>query len=246
MQKSLYKIAEDLSPAEFGCIVDGTVDYKELVAEIVLLSLQGQVTFAKGPSGKFRVVKTYSTSARLTPIQRAILKGLDGDTRLYELLPTIRYEATQSLVRKGWIVSKKKPLRGLSSLPGRYVLYASCIGIACAAVATLIAVAMQASGVAIYMTAVLTLTIEVILALIAGLIVVFRGEMIHNAQFIMAATTKYTQDWKNVYGVYEYIRVSGMDIFTPDYETLDFKGLDPLYPYAVAAGLDKKILSAFA
>jgi Predicted membrane protein (DUF2207) len=245
VQKPLYKITENLSPAEFGCIVDGTVGYKELVAEIILLSLLGNVTFSKEASGKFSVTKTYNTSTKLTRTQGAILKGMDNNTSLYDLLPNLKYEVTQSLVRKGWIVNKRPPLRGLSSVPGKYLFYVLCVCLAISAMAAFIAVVFRAPGEAIYMTVLLTLTIEIILALIAGVVIVFRGEMIHNTQFIMAATTKYSEDWKNVYGVYEYIRISGMDIFTPDYTTLDFTGLDPLYPYAVATGLDKKILGVF-
>ena len=133
-------------------------------------------------------------------------------------------------------------MRALSDVPGTYTRNALIMGAAGLLTAVLITIVAGASSDTIVFTVVLTLSLEMVLGALAALVVVFRGEMIHSAQFTMAATTKYAQQWRDVYGVYEYIRVSGMDIFTPHYETMDFVGLDPLYPYAVAAGLDKKVI----
>lgn len=54
-------------------------------------------------------------------------------------------------------------------------------------------------------------------------------------------TPKFQDRYQEIYGLFLYMKVSGMDIMTPDYKTLDLRGLDKLYPYAVAVGLDKRL-----
>lgn len=54
-------------------------------------------------------------------------------------------------------------------------------------------------------------------------------------------TPKFQDKYQEIYGLFLYMKVSGMDTMTPDYKTLDMRGLDRLYPYAVAVGLDKKL-----
>lgn len=244
VQKPLYTISDDLTPAEFGVIVDGAIGRKELVAEIILLAMRGQVVLNKLPSGSFRVVPVFSAIKDVTPIQGAILATLGQENAALLALPlTVEYETKRSLRSKGWIVDKKPPLRGLSDVPPTYTritLIAAAIIVVLAIMGTKLG---GGSGILVYTVVVLTaLAAEAVIISIVGLLIVFHGEMAHNAQFMLAASTKYAQQWKNVYGVYQYIRISGMDIFTPNYDTMDFSGLDPLYPFAVAAGLDKKIV----
>jgi hypothetical protein len=246
IQKPLYSIQDDLSPAEFGLIVDGTIGHKELVGEIILLAMQGQVTLAKLSTGRFAVHKNLEVVRASTPIQNAILATIDGPNNGWiNLQPALEYETRRSLVNKDWIINAKPPLRAFSDVPRSYTRTALVIGATgMAAVTALTLIFGTANDLWLFIP--LALGFEMVFAALAAMVIVFHGEMIHNAQFVLAATTKYTQKWKDTYGVYEYIRVSGMDVFTPDYETMDFSGLDPLYPYAVAAGLDKKMLKLVA
>lgn len=240
LQKPLYSIQDDLSPAEFGYIVDGTIGLREWTGEIILLTMQGHIDLKQLPDGSFKVVKTLKGKTPLTSVQRALLKSLgstNGDNTA-----TLEYEVAHSLRQKGWIVSRKPPLRGLSEVPPKYIGIGFIINLIVCAATLLAGVAFDVSGDVLYIAIVLMLTMEVMVSIIVGFFILFRGEVLHNARFIMAATTKYEQQWKDVYGVYEYLRVSGMDIFTPDYKTMSLKGLDPLYAYAVAVGLDKKVV----
>jgi hypothetical protein len=246
-QKVRYTIMHDISPAEFGCIVDGTIGYKELVGEVILLYMQGAVKLTKGPSGKFFVDNTYTRTTKLTLVQQAILKEIGaGQVSLYALQPALEYAVRQSLTQKGWIVTKRPFIRGLTYLQDIYLIGGIAAGIAVGGIAGLCAALAGATGEDVYIIVLTTLLVELLLAMFAGLAAIFRGEMLQSARLALAATTKYAQEWKDVYGVYEYLRISGMDIFTPDYTTLNLKGIDPLYPYAVAAGLDKQVLKIFA
>lgn len=240
LQKPLYDIQDNLSPAEFGYIFDGTIGRREWTAEIILLTMRGYIKLERLPNGTFNAVKTLEGKLPLTSVQSALLKSMDnanvGDTA------TLEYEVTKSLRQKGWIMTRKPPLRGLSEVPLRYIIIGFIINLTVCMTMLLAGKAFGLSGETLYMAILLVLTAEAIVSVISGFVITFRGEMLHSARFIMAATTKYEQQWKDVYGVYEYIRVSGMDIFTPDYETMSFKGLDSLYPYAVALGLDKKVV----
>ncbi len=250
IQKPLYNIQDDISPAEFGCIVDGTIGHKELVAEAILLAIKGHIDFVRNSVGRFSVVKsdrTHLHSTNLTPIQSVIMKGLNGRDGFFTLQPAVEHEVKQSLIRKGWIVGKKLPSRGLPEVSVRQVFIAVLTGLMVVLAAVVAALAFGASGSDVFTIVLLTLGAEFILVVIIGSIVpVFRSEIMHEVRFTLAATAKYDQQWKDVYGVYEYMRVSGGDVFTPDYETLNFNELDLLYPYAVAVGLDKKVLRLFA
>jgi hypothetical protein len=239
-QKPLYNIQGNLSPAEFGYIIDGTIGPREWTAEIILLTMQGHIKLKRLPSGAFNATKTLEGKTPLTSVQVTLLKSIDNPGA--DDIAALEYEVTKSLRQKGWIMSKKPPLRGLSKVPLKYIIIGFIINIIVCMATLLAGKAFDVSGEALYVAILLVLTVEAIVSIIAGFVIVFRGEMLHNARFIMTTTTKYKQQWKDAYGVYEYIRVSGMDIFTPDYETMNFKGLDPLYAYAVAAGFDKKVV----
>lgn len=243
IHKPVYNIENNVTPAEFGLVVDGAVGYKELVAEIVLLAIRDQVTLTQQPSGTFKVSRNHAAVKQATPIQAAILTALgQQNVGLFTLLPMLKYETERSLVGKGWIVNKQPPLRGLSDVPSEYVRTAVILGLVGLVIAVAVAFIAGASTTDLYVIVAVTLGAEMVIGALVAMVVVFRGELIHNARFVMAATNKYDQQWEEVYGVYEYLRVSGMDIFTPEYETMNFTGLDPLYPYAIAAGLDKKII----
>ena len=83
IQKPLYNIVDNLTPAEFGLIVDGAVGYKELVAEIILLAMRGQVTLTK-PSSRnpYRVWRAEPSPAEPVAYARIRNQTFTGQQRL--------------------------------------------------------------------------------------------------------------------------------------------------------------------
>ncbi|MBC7943140.1 DUF2207 domain-containing protein [Candidatus Saccharibacteria bacterium] len=247
LQKPQYSIEDDLSPAEFGFIIDGKIGHKELVAEVIQLSLDGHIKLEKDNSGKLTITRIYGSKDRLQPLQAAILKEIGSSGRVpYTLSDVIEYETTKSLNKKGWIVTPKTSPRYMSEISLVSIVKAIAVALVGLLIIFVVSVLIGLSGGDLYMAVALSLLFEIFIAFIVGLIAMVKGEMLHSIGPIRGATTKYKQNWQNVKGVYDYIKISGMDIFTPDYEALDFDKLDELYPYAVAAGFDKHILRLFS
>ncbi len=249
-QKPEYNIEEDISPAEFGYIIEGKVGAKELIAELIWLHNKGFIQMARDASGKVIATSKLKTNDRLPNVDQVLMKVIfRGGFQpvvvrdvVATMQPIIEFAALDSLNKKGWVKTTRPYLRGGSIMPAKYILGATgVVLVACA----LIYVAGLVFGLAseflseLYM---LTFTAAFILGAICLLVVVVRGEALTSAGMMMHTTDTYKENWHKVNGVYDYLRVSGNDIFTPDYQTLAFQKVDKLYPYAVAAGLDKKVL----
>lgn len=246
LQKPQYSIEDDLSPAEFGFIIDGVLGHKEMVAEVIQLSLKGHIKLSKNSSGKLVVERIHGTQDHLSPLQAAILKEIGVSGGIPYILPdVIEYETLKSLSEKGWIIIPTSSPRFMTELSPGYIIMMTLVGLAGLLIVYVSASLLGLRGENLYLTVSLSFVFELILGIILGLTVIVKGEMQHTTGAIRGATTKFKRNWRHVNGVYNYMRISGMDIFTPDYETLDFNGLDKLYPYAVAAGLDGEVLDLF-
>ena len=248
-QKAAYELVQDLSPAEFGYIIDGKFDAKEVAAELVVLYTRGFINVLINEDGSKKIVKNVGQRGRLTDMQTTILKQIPAQNGalFYSLVDDVRYAAEQSLIKKGWIVHRKRPISEIDLLDIKSSYRAICLLLLLVApVIWFLCFIFGVRGTALQMTPILYLTALFIVSFIIGLILLFKGKRQLGMGIVFAASPTFARDWKDIYGVYEYIRVSGMDTFTPNYENYDFTGLDKLYPYAVAAGLDKKIISMFS
>jgi hypothetical protein len=174
------------------------------------------------------------------------MKELTHDSKhLYNILPVLKHATLESLRRKGWVARRSAPLWAGSAIDPLAMVK---IGLAMAATELAVLTACLTLGLAgdeTYTVVVLTLGLEVFALVLAGLFLIARGEAHRAAGLLIHPTPLYKQEWHKVHSVFWYIRVSGMDVFTPDYKALDFAGLDSLYPYAVAAGFDRRVVTLF-
>jgi hypothetical protein len=241
--KPEYDIARDLSPAEFSMIVTGRITRGAIAGEILWLAMHGYIGLTRDDRGRVAATRErLSAGGRLSELQTEALKelfyrvlpGSPAPLRDARLTGLLRYQTLKSLQEKGWINPAMPYLRGNSAMPQRYwVILMSAL------LAGLI-VPWAISG-SIYVAGAVE-TVIVILAVIWGYWIIFTGHFRDAAGIALRTSDMYKTDYDKVYGVYEYMKVSGMDTMLPEHGSLTFKGLDPLYPYAVAAGLDRRIV----
>lgn len=249
LQKPQYAIEDDVSPAEFGYIVDGKIGRKELVSELVQLYTGGHVALDRNQAGKLIVSKTFGGwgHTQISTLQAELLKYISGGRQTIDiLLPVLEREARRSLTEKGWIKNLPVPMRASSALSSSQIIKTVWFIAISLAVAAITGIAGGFTAANTYLLAGAVLLVEIILLIVGGLVLIMRGEALFAAGISVSMSSQYRERWKNLSGVYDYLRVSGMDIFTPDYDKPNFQELDRLYPYAVAAGLDKRILKEFA
>lgn len=247
-----YQLEHHLSPVEFAIICEGTVTNQAVIAQLVALIMSGRLTVERSHTGTLILRRaTHQTDAPSddTAYIRHFIQS-NQDQAIFSgggyLKSAMSYEAIKSLKQKGWLNDDlDKQLRPVLSGPAITILgIAFLIGGGGVAMILLgITKSLLLENIAILM---------ILIAIIILLIMIVRYTFIFNAQksfhsnsrIVRAITPRFVQEYHTVYDVYTYLKVSGLDTMTPDYDTLDFKGLDALYPYAITVGLDPKIIRA--
>lgn len=79
-------------------------------------------------------------------------------------------------------------------------------------------------------------------SIVVGVMYIMRGGFKDTSVVARNYSPQYKHSYDEMIGLRQYLTVSGMDTMTPDYTTLDFRTLDTLYPYAVALGMDKRLI----
>ncbi|HEY0965390.1 MAG TPA: hypothetical protein VGE13_02820 [Candidatus Saccharimonadales bacterium] len=268
-----YEKFGDCTPAEFGMIIDGRCDRDEMIAEIIHLYLRGYIMLEKDQNGKIISKMTPNVNLETTSDIDKLLLGAIANNRLPDVW-RFEEVVMDSLRAKEWVIERQNAM-GIMKRLGKWLIRLSvftkvfltifgvlfvvpALGFMILAVTAggedLFTYAGADSAGAIYAMSMLigvmasllliTLGLPVVLAVVAAtytFVESFRGVTIIARNY----SPKYEQHYRDVIGLRQYLAVSGMDTMTPDYATLDFKGLDPLYPYAIAADLDKTITRMF-
>lgn len=249
LQKSEYALQDKLTPAEFQLLMKGSVNRNALAGEIIALQNQGYIHINRDTTGKPIATQTVKEWRNAQPLQRQLLASIfpryahssyDLSTSK-PLLRELRYYARKSLESKGWITPPRLHLTIDSLMPKRYY---TRLGIALITTPMFMFVLGKQLGmdneslfILTLLGGVVVLCGSVITALTIHLIDYFRRGAAHT----LHVTEKYKAEYAKAYGVYIYLSVSGMDTMTPEYDSLEFSGLDTLYPYAVAVGMDKEV-----
>lgn len=251
IQKPEYDIEDDLTAAEFGCIIDGKVGPQEIMGQLVQLHIKGIIKIERDPSSA-RVIatKTTNTAPNLSESETILLKEIfHGPLRpvvlrnvVFTMQSTIEHAVLTSLRKKGWMKPTSPRLTAVSELEPRQLVRAAASIIAMLAVLNIASTLFSVGGLAIYLLNLLLLQLLCVVGVVGGLVVVARDALFKQTKMITNTSQLYEEHWHKVNGLHDYLRVSGMDIFTLDYEKLELHKIDKLYPYAVAAGLDKRLL----
>lgn len=221
-----YDLVYRLNPIEFEAICTGRVTVNGLAGFIAWAIMNGRA-----------IVSEHSiTFVGISSNERRLFEALLPSSALNHTTPLV----LDSLTRQGW-------LRDLSQSSNRHTLKRSSAIAACVAAVSLIlgtagifniVLGNEQTGLALAVIGAAGFAVALIWA---TSIHVGVEHFVKNTQITSRISPTYLERYHNIYGVYHYMLVSGMDIMTPDYSTLNMRGLDDLYPYAVAAGLDKKL-----
>lgn len=243
-----YDLPEKLTPVEFALLCDGRMTRQAAIGQVVYLAMKGIVDLSRDPNQNTVAVSFHRGKETATdaPVVHELLP-LEGQYRHLpisrELRTSLERDAEASLQAKGWLDPKndfgEKRFKNLIVIMAAVTL----------AMMVVSAVALV-SGAASHDNALAAIVLVVsIVVLVSSLVTIVFGTFVYHlvryfyqdARIARRVNAKFRQHYNLVYGIYLYLRVSGSDTMTPDYATLDLSGLDALYPYAIAAGLDEQI-----
>lgn len=250
-----YDAFEGLSPAEFGYLVDGKIGDNERIAEFIHLEQVGIIRLKQGSEGRVQH-ELANPKAKLTDLQIELLHPLEGSDEYFAGKGASAYfganhafEAAvcQSLTAKGWIKHRIRT-KGLAHITLGAVITAVLMifVLTFVSVASFIAadVGKQTDEPLIWAGFMSVVAIFILIFGTFGWIVFasYRWRFLIANRIGSSATPKYDAHWEKLYGLALFLKVSGMDTMTPQYETLSFRDLDKLYSYAVAMGADKRVV----
>lgn len=238
-----YEAPENISPAEFAFLLTGRVSKKAIVGELIYMHMKG---FIKLSNSNIEPIKIGSLSVH----QRILLNELSISSYKYKNWHPFEYRLKLGLVNKGLIkkiVTRRSIFRDVSS-EFRHQAQLVIFMIVLSVVAVVIVLATNSDvanppGSTYFAVTIVVLSVVIFLTFLYVFYFVAK-EYFRAANGISNNTTEdYGISWQEFRSVLYYMKFTGMDTMTPNYDSMDFSGLDPLYPYAVAIGLDKQIVS---
>lgn len=249
LQKPEYDVQDKLTPAEFCLLMKGRVDKNAFMGEIIQLQNMGYLELNETPSGQITAAKTNVFNKNIQPLQQELISAMfsrqSGNVfelkRVYLLIGDLKFYTRQSLIKKGWIEKGKPHLTLESTMPRRFLIREVASIILFPLLAFFAGKATGIDGEDLFVMPIMAAVAVLVSSIIVAFYIHFKDYFRRSASHTLHVTEKYRTDYEASYGLYIYMKVSGMDTMTPDRETLNFKQLDKLYPYAVATGLDPAI-----
>lgn len=251
IRKPSYSVFDDISPLEFELIVKGRTSLGGLVGELAALQKAGIISFMLDDRREL-MLQGIVPRRNLPQIQSDVLKLLLGSQyapgkkftiSAKDLTPDFgKQMAVSSLRQKGWWIEAEPRLGDFTR--AQYTKFGVAFYAAAVVFFTIINgpeklpfILIAAVPTSIFGTA--------IMLLLWFFAMLFIGTLRKQSHISTQIRTEYAQQWQMLQEAADYMIVSGADMFTPDYATLDFAGLDPLYPYWVALGQDETLLTYF-
>ena len=245
-----YDLSHRLTPAEFAMLINGVASSDAALGQLAYLLYHHVVTLSRERPGLnltvIKPVKQLSAdeSIMLQDAKRLIETYGSGarSAASESVLVAIQNNTLNSLQEKGWI--SERPARAIIS-DKKMVIMAFLSGIVIS-IATILqkndVFLLQLISVVMYIVAIIG---YIVIILYFTALREFFTSYRKRSLITRRISSKYRNEYTKVHGVYTYIKVAGLDTMTPDYADLSsIQGLDKLYPYAVAIGLDTRLESA--
>lgn len=230
-----YSLEHELNPLEFELIYRGSISRRGAAGFISQAIMSKQAIVKDDQS-----IEVYPSNHNEKRIFTTIQKGVIGDS-----IQALTALTLDSLTHKGWISSlspqdEKINMSYRHEIKSLLVLAAGLIiSFFSAFMITDKSGMMQDTGIAAALVGLAAITYALFKILFVRVIDI---SALSSSQISKRIAPKFSKKYRDIHGLFTYIKVSGMDTMTPDYDNLSLKGLDKLYPYAVASGLDKKIV----
>lgn len=230
-----YSLEYELSPLEFELLYLGSISRRGVAGLISQAIMSGQAVVKDDQSIEIRPLG-HNEKRIFTTIQDGVVRNS---------IQALTALTLNSLTHKGWI-SNLDPRDEKINMSYRHEIK-SLLVMVVGLVISCSAVFMITQGPGIVQSISIAVALAGLATITYALFKIFFVRVIDisaqsSSQISKRITPKFRNKYRDIHGLFTYIQVSDMDTMTPDYDSLDLKGLDRLYPYAVASGLDKKIV----
>lgn len=241
-----YQLIDKLTPAEFALLYEGKVTDKAVFGNIVYLIQHDILTITKTKTGlklDFRPAKAKTNEQRsVLHSLRSLKSEYPNHIQITSTLVDTTRSTQKSLELKGWIGSESNS-SDFRAFDMR--LFVAVLTLLIGSLVSIVLILSPSQPIQIIgaMIGAVTVVLFFTIILIASSIRAFLSSFRNSSYLARRISEKYQAGYKDLHGLYIYLKVSGLDTMTPDYNDLStIKGLDRLYPYAVAVGLDKQIV----
>lgn len=244
IEKAEYSLLYTLEPIEFALLCSGAIDKNALAGQVVRLATEKVIELRFGNSGFLEAtrstqVQPHEDMRSTVSLFSKLSQPLALDT--FTLQPDkITLEIEQRLTKKGWLSPEDARRNEFNSERYDRALLAATITslvVGFASIAGLISLSGTDQEIATTIAALCALSLLIILALVI-FVRSFKIAYNKHSRILRSITPAFRERFSKIYGLYLYMKVSGLDTMTPAPDDLTFSGLDKLFPYAVAAGLD--------
>lgn len=243
--KSHYSLVHNLEPMEFGYILKGNLEYAAFLGHIISMSTKKGIQISyDSPGLKIDISDKHTKS--ISKIDSAVLLSLKGHSSLSEAF-SFNYNSLtdclqSNLSEKGWLSTTRPSLdKFLDYYFKKYfikLVYAFVlINVAVTLLFLLLKVDLDMLYALVSMVNITFLSVTYFYTIIEYTKQINN----HKHNLTIFASEDYSKKFNDIHGLYLYLKVSGEDTMTPDFEETLFDQLDSLYPYYVACGLDNKI-----
>lgn len=250
IQAVQFELFEALDPIEFALLLRGTMSQDAIYGQLVYLTQQGYITLRRDSHTHLLYVTRNTSRISRSSITIQTLKAFSDLAHplvfsfdVEELLNITR----QSLRDKGWL--KRNALRSTNEVIARYDRLLFIASIAMFSLLVLAAIIIMAFakymysplGYAFFYVCLGLLAADLIIIILGTFGRIFYRQAYSGTLTIRSIAPKYRKFYKNILGLYTYMKVSGLDTMTPQDGDLTFSDIDKLYPYAVSTGIDVEI-----
>ena len=246
--KAQYAVLHDLEPIEYSYLIKGKLNYAALLGQLIMLDSGDDVEFSYSNYLLLVNISRTVSSGTLKPIDNVVLSLMTDGLSLNEVydnaIDTLRSTVQNSLAMKGWISDKRESLgQYIKRVMKKYLVTIIrvfiFINIFFMLVFYYISLDTDETGVLLAAINISYIALSYFYTIIKYTMSVSSFKK----NITMYSSEKYRTQYTELQGLFDYMKVSGSDTMNPDYDDTLFKQLDSLYPYYVASGLDRKILS---
>ncbi len=245
----LYEIVETISPAEFGYLLDGKAGKKEFISEIIQMVMQNKLEITLD-DGKDIKIYQKNMHFKRTSLQNSIAKQfkipgiVNFDAREGVVFYNLETEIEGRLRNKGLLRKENINTKLEMAVTKKHVI----VFLVLFMVITLGLFVIAGIGhieFALFFSLAFGLFITLLLYILYCLFYIARLFFSFNSQVARLKGDGLEDEWQKIQSLYIYLKTAGADTMYPEYESMNFSQVDKLYPYYVAAGLDKEVLKKF-
>ena len=247
IEKAEYDLLYDLQPVEVSVLCTGYLDQHAIAGQAVYFASQGIINLRRNDqSGRVesirnRLITPSDDSRSLVGLFSELHEPFPLPSRIYDD-SWLLLETEKRLIKKGWLLPAELRHSDFKTEKFDKILLVSTIvslSVGFLSIVGLVTFEEPQQELAIALALICIISIWLIL-IFAIYIRSFKITYDKHSRVLRSITPAFREKFSKLYGLYIYMKVSGLDTMTPMPGDLTFSGLDKLFPYALALGLDPK------